>query len=208
MTPMQEPSHPRLPRLLPPALTSRWRALSPARRGHVERVAALARELARRHGIDPEQAELAALTHDLARELDAAELRAEAAESGWPDLDPVEWAYPVLLHGPVAAAWLQRLGAPAPVVEAVRYHTTGAPGLGALGQVLLIADGVEPGRHYPERAAIEELARRDLAAGYRAALASTVAFLRQAGLTVHPRTLAALAALSVQPSGNNLTGGR
>jgi len=168
-----------------------WAALTRHRQDHSLRVADLAAELARRHGEDPDQAWVAGRYHDLAREWARPALLAEARRLGWP-VDAEEAAEPVLLHGPVAGLWAQAAGLGRAVVEAITWHTTAAPGLDRLGQILFVADGVEPGRAYPEAAALRDLARNDLAAGYRAVLKSTVRYLASRGLALHPRTEAAL----------------
>ena len=167
--------------------------LSPGRRAHSERVATLAEELARRHGLDPVHAYRAGLAHDLARELSDTRFLAEAVRLRL-DVGLEERTWPLLLHGPVAAAWLKeaRMGTPA-ICQAVHYHTTGAPGLGPLAMVVYVADGTEPGRRYPEAAAIRDMARRDLVAGYRASLVSAANYLTGRGLRLHPLMRQALA---------------
>jgi predicted HD superfamily hydrolase involved in NAD metabolism len=176
----------------PAWLAERFYALSPARRAHSERVAALGEVLAYYHGLSPELARLAGLAHDLAREWpDAALLR--EAERWAIDIGPLERRAPVLLHGPVAAAWLREAGiGGAAVFEAVRYHTTAGPGLGPLAKAIFVADGCEPGRQYPEAATLRALAFRDLEDGYRAMLEASAAYLRARGLPPHPAMLAAL----------------
>jgi predicted HD superfamily hydrolase involved in NAD metabolism len=167
--------------------------LSPGRRAHSERVAALAQELAAQHGLDPTAAYQAGLAHDVARELTDARWLSEAARLGVA-VGVEERTWPLLLHGPVAAAWLREAGMGTPALwEAVHYHTTGAPGLGPLAVVVYIADGTEPGRQYREAAEIREVARRDLYAGYRAALVSAARYLSGRGLRLHPLMLKALA---------------
>ena len=79
--------------------------------------------------------------------------------------------------------------------NAITHHTTAAPGLDPLGQALFIADGVEPGRQYPEREELLELSLRDLDQGYHAVLQETLTYLRTRGLAPHPNMLRALAGL-------------
>ena len=173
-------------------LEERWPVLSPHRRAHSQRVADLAVELAVRHGLAPGPAWQAGRYHDLAREWGRPALLAEAERLGWP-VDVYERAEPILLHGPVVSLWARRLGMEPDVVEAMCWHTTAAPGLKALGRIIFIADGVEPGRRYAEAAALRDLARRDLAQAYDAVLLATVRYLGERGLAVHPRTQGALA---------------
>lgn len=170
----------------------RFAQLSRHRQEHSLRVAAVMEELAVLHGLPADQAFLAGYAHDLAREMSRDALLAEALRLGVRVGGP-ERQEPVLLHGPVAAAWLEEEGVGAPEVhQAIRYHTTAAPGQDATGQALFIADGVEPGRQYPRRAAIEETARHSLAKAYRALLEETLDYLKGRGLTPHPLMLQAL----------------
>jgi predicted HD superfamily hydrolase involved in NAD metabolism len=166
-------------------------ALSPARRAHSVRVAELARALAERHHLPADDAYGAGLAHDLAREWDGPALRREAERVGW-SIGPEEQAAPVLLHGPVAAAWMaeHQIGS-ASAQNAVRFHTTGDPMLDALGWVVFVADGVEPGRTYPDAARLRALAYDDLDAAIRVVLESTRQYLTARGIPPHPRTLAA-----------------
>ena len=99
---------------------------------HVQQVRATARELAAPLDLDPALVDLAASAHDIARVVKGPRLLAEARRRGI-RIDRVESALPVLLHGPVGAERLRRdLGVTEPqVLEAVHWHSTAAPGLGA-----------------------------------------------------------------------------
>lgn len=170
----------------------RLKMLTAHRRGHSERVAAVMESLARRHRLDPDGARLAGLAHDLAREMSRPDLLAEAERLGmsWGSEEDHE---PLLLHGPIAARWLEdaNIGTPS-IWTAVRYHTTAAPGLDPLGRALFIADGVEPGRVFEARAMLYDLSHQDLDAGYCAVMEHTLTYLRERGLAPHPDMLEAL----------------
>lgn len=170
--------------------------LSAPRQAHSWAVARLAAQWAPRCGISPADAFGAGLAHDLAREWPAAALVAEAARLSWP-VDAAERGSPILLHGPVAAAWMaaDRMGSPS-MRDAVRYHTSAAPSLDTLGQLVFVADALEPGRQYPGVEALREVAAANLADGYRAVLAATLRYLAERGLAPHPRTAAAWRAVN------------
>ncbi|PSR36192.1 MAG: phosphohydrolase [Sulfobacillus thermosulfidooxidans] len=177
----------------------RFAQLTRHRQEHSLRVAALMEDLASAGGFPRDQAFLAGYAHDLARELSRAALLEEALRLGV-TIGPAEQQEPVLLHGPIAAAWLQAEGIGTPSVwEAIRYHTTAAPGQDLLGQALFVADGVEPGRHYPARASIEETVRRSIPLGYQAMLEETLGYLKERGLTPHPLMVQAVKSLSDSP---------
>lgn len=173
-------------------LVSRFSRLTRHRQQHVLRVTAVMAVLARAHRLDSEAAEWAGFGHDLARETSRPELLAEA-ERFQIELSDQDRDEPLLLHGPVAARWLQLAGIADPAVaEAVAHHTTAGPGIGPLARALFVADGVEPGRDYPERQALYELALTDLNRGYREVLQHTAEYLRHRGLALHPKMVAAL----------------
>ena len=105
---------------------------------HIDRVVALTRELARRHGAEEARALLTAQGHDLLRALDRSELLARAKARGMEVID-VERAEPVLLHGPLGALeLLERFDLDDErVLHAIRWHSSGHPRLRRRGVGLL-----------------------------------------------------------------------
>lgn len=176
---------------LPRCVASRLDALPAGLRDHVERVREIGQRLAVRHGVDAGLVDLGIAAHDLARHLDDAELLRRAEALG---IMPtaVERSLPVLLHGPVAAAELEREGLrDARVLEAARWHTTGRRGMGDVAKIVFLADKLDPQKagRYPYLDEIEELARDGLdAALLRFLSLSTADHLRQ-GQLVHPESV-------------------
>ncbi len=161
--------------------------LSEKRYGHTVRVAETAESLARTHGLDPDRTRLAALLHDAARETAPEEALRLADEWDLRVGEP-ERESPKLLHGPVAAELARReLGVEdEEVLEAVRAHTVGRAGMGALALALYVADKIEPARDYPSVGRIRALAPRDLGEAAAEALRRVVAHNEQRGRPVHP----------------------
>ena len=162
------------------------------RYAHVLRVARMGERLARAHGVDPLSARTAGMLHDLARLYSAERLLRECAERGLA-IDAFERAHPVVLHARLGAELArERFGVDDPgVLSAIRKHTLADAVMSPLDKVVYLADGLEPGRDFADRAALAALAFRDLDAAMRAMLASSMAYLRERGLTVAPQTLAA-----------------
>jgi predicted HD superfamily hydrolase involved in NAD metabolism len=179
---------------LPSLVRERFARLSAPRQAHVVRVAALLEALARHHRVaSSEQARLAGYGHDLFREESREGLLAEARRLGV-SIGAEERGEPILLHGPVAAAWLKQAGLGSPEVwEAIAHHTTAGPRLGGLAKALFIADGVEPGRRYPERERLYDLAFQDLEAAWCAVVEQSARYLESRGLGLHPKMAAARA---------------
>ena len=177
---------------LPPSLAARLDALPAGLRAHVERVRAIARGLAVRHALDPATADLAAAAHDVARHLPGRRLIEEAERLGV-GVSGVECAAPILLHGPVGAAWLRRDGdvRDPEVIEAVRWHTTGSPGLAPAGQVTLIADKLDPAKAaaYPFQEAVREAAERTLEEGALAFLEGALRLHLERRDLIHPASV-------------------
>jgi HD superfamily phosphohydrolase YqeK len=108
-----------------------WAVVTPDRRAHIERVAALIGEWADHLGVEPgERARWlrAAWFHDALRDAPAAS-----------ELD----------HGPMCADRLSAQGErDQGVLDAVRYHSLGYAGWDEVGRMLYLADYLEPGRRF------------------------------------------------------------
>ncbi len=163
------------------------------RYAHVIRVSRLADKLAQRHGEDANAARLAGLLHDVARLFSGERLLAECEARGLA-IDAFERRNPIVLHARLGAEIArERFGiADERVLDAIRRHTVGAPSMTRLDAIVYLADGLEPGRDFPEREALESLAFRDLDAAMRALLESSLAYLETRGLDAAPQTIAAL----------------
>jgi predicted HD superfamily hydrolase involved in NAD metabolism len=162
------------------------------RYAHCVRVARCAELLARRYGADPKKARLAGLLHDLARLYSPQRLLAECETRRIP-INDLERAEPMLLHARLGAELArERFGVEDPaVLSAIAKHTCGDGEMSPLDCVVYLADGLEPGRNFPEREALWGLAQRDLTAAMRGTLSSMIGYLQQSGLTVAPQTVAA-----------------
>ena len=167
--------------------------LSPKRYGHTLRVADTAEVLARTHGLDPDRARLSALLHDAAREMGSEEVLDLAERWGLPVGEP-ERENPKLLHGPVAAEMGRReLGVEdAEVLDAVREHTTGRPGMGPLSLALFVADKIEPARDYPSVGRVRRMAGEDLREAATESLRRSIAHNEERGRPTHPLSVETL----------------
>lgn len=166
------------------------------RLAHTYRVLETARRLAARYEADESQVATAALLHDLFRGEEPELLLAEARRLGL-DIDPVEEAQPLLLHGPVAAAWLQeqRLVEDTAVLDAIRYHTTGRAGMDLVEKIIWLADYIEPGRCFPGVDAIRTLAEQSLDQALLKGLDNGMLYVISRGWLLHPLSVHARNAL-------------
>jgi predicted HD superfamily hydrolase involved in NAD metabolism len=167
--------------------------LSKERYEHTLRVADTSEDLAQTHSLDANRVRLAALLHDAAREMGPEEFLNLADKWHLQVGDP-ERRSPKLLHGPVAAELAKReLGIDdEEILESVRAHTTGRPGIGPLALVLYVADKIEPARDYPSVGRLRTLAAEDLRRAAEESLRRAIAHNEQRGKTTHPASLAML----------------
>ena len=150
---------------LPSVIESRLLALPKGLREHIERSREIGSSLALRHNVDAARVDLGIAAHDLARGLNGDALLEQAERYGL-RLHPVEQRSPILLHGHIAALWLEREDGfdDEDVLEAVRWHTTGRRGMGAIAKVVFLADKLDPNkvRRYPYLNEVQRLAEESL----------------------------------------------
>lgn len=181
------PASPAPAAALYPALKA---ALSDKRLLHSLLVAYTARDLAQRHGQDPETAALTGLLHDCAKCLPLAELQRIAKEQRLL-LDKETLASQNLLHGPVGAALAQtRYGIDDPnILSAIGCHTVGKVGMLPLDMILYLADKIEPSRTlYPALLEVRALAREDLVKAMNRMVQSTLEYVIAQKTAPHPNT--------------------
>ena len=159
---------------------------------HTVRVARCADILAQRHGLDASKARLAGMLHDLARLYPGPRLISECELRSMP-ISAFERANPIVLHARLGASIAQEaFGIHDPeVLSAIEKHTVGAESMSPLDCTLYLADGLEPGRDFPHRRELWELATRDLDEGMRHVLQSTLEHLARKGIPIAPQTLGA-----------------
>ena len=166
--------------------------LSDKRYEHTINVKKMAVKLAKHYGTDPEQAALAALLHDAAKELPKDEMRAimqahpEYAQGGEARPTPV-W------HG-ICAAILARTEwgvTDEAVLSAIACHTAGKAGMTQLDKILYLADMTSAERDWPGVEKLRKLEMKDLDAAMLAALRQTNGFVLSEGKPLDPESKAA-----------------
>ena len=123
-----------------------WAQVNERRKGHIMRVTAMLDEWATALHISLEERRAwidAGLFHDALKDAPDEELRALVGDVAYE---------PQMLHGPAAAARLEREGETRKgVLDAVRYHTIGYLDWDRTGRALYMADFLEPGRRFSRR---------------------------------------------------------
>ncbi|MGI0489063.1 bis(5'-nucleosyl)-tetraphosphatase (symmetrical) YqeK [Pantanalinema rosaneae CENA516] len=158
---------------------------------HILRVEQMAIALAHHHQVDVQRAGQAGLLHDLAKYFKPERLLQMAREAGL-EIDPVDEANPHLLHAEVSAIVAKtELGIrDEAVLEAIRNHTLGRPGMSRLSCVVFLADSLEPGRgNTPELETLRQASWQDLYQGVWLTCEQTIHWLFEQQRLVHPRVI-------------------
>lgn len=169
------------------------RSLKASRYEHSLGVAETAAVLAGRFGVNIEQARLAGLLHDCAREFPNEKL-IEEAEARQIVVEPIERQMPLLLHAYVGAKLArEKYGVDDIAVEqAIWRHTVGGADMTSLDKIIWFADMIEPRRDYPGVEELRKLAQTaDLDAMVLAGLTQSIIFVAQRGGLIHPDTVVA-----------------
>ena len=173
--------------------------VSPSRYDHSVRVAETAEKLCRIHGLDPQRGYFAGIAHDICKEMKGELMISLATLDGEPVVK-LEQDKPGLLHGRAAASVLKNDFAveDEDILEAVRLHTFGSPGMGDLAKVLYVADKVEPGRSHVTEEYLERVFAMGLDEAMCFVLKENIDFLRERGKKIAPASLKLLSFLEGQ----------
>lgn len=157
---------------------------------HTLSVAGTASSLAMCYGADLEKAETAGLLHDCAKCMDVRKMQKVCEKAGL-TVSSFEADSGSLLHskaGSVLAA--EKYGITDPdMINAIRYHTTGRPGMSLLEKIIFVADYIEPGRFTAKNLPlIRRLAFSDIDEALIKILYDTLVYLNSTGLVVDPMT--------------------
>lgn len=164
-----------------------WAQVTDKRLAHIARVTALLERWAAEMSLPPEERAAwrdAGLWHDALRDAPDAELRALVPDERYPAQ---------MLHGPAAAIRLERDGeSRGDVLDAVRWHTIGAPDWPRAGVALYMADFLEPGRSFArrDRAFIAAHVPRDFDGAFRQVVRMRLTWSLTEGNMLYPETVA------------------
>lgn len=181
---------------LPEAKRLAKKNLSEKRFEHTMNVRKLAVELAKRNGVDEKKAALAAILHDIAKELPKERLLQILDENAIIAGNVKQRPAPVW-HGAAAAILAQtQYGVEdAEILSAIRCHTTGKADMGKLDKIIYLADMASEERAYPEAPLLRAHALADLDKTAVEGLGMSIAWLKASGKPVDSETLEAYAGL-------------
>jgi predicted HD superfamily hydrolase involved in NAD metabolism len=93
-----------------------------------------------------------------------------------------------LWHAPAGAYLVQKEAGitDSDVLDAIRFHTSGRPGMTLLEKIIYLADYIEPGRHFPGVDEVRDMAKENLDRALLKAVQNTILFLMKKNQTVYP----------------------
>ncbi|MCH4034250.1 MAG: bis(5'-nucleosyl)-tetraphosphatase (symmetrical) YqeK [Lachnospiraceae bacterium] len=157
---------------------------------HTMGVTFTATSLAMRYGADVKKAELAGLLHDCAKYVPVDEMERICREGGL-EISSFERGNSALLHSKAGSVLARtKYGVTdKEVLDAIRFHTTGRPGMTLLDKIVFIADYMEPGREEaPDLSIVRPLAFSDLDQALLQILSDTLDYLEGTGKKIDPMT--------------------
>lgn len=173
--------------------------LSDQRYEHTLNVKKMAVKLAKRYGADEEQAALAALLHDAAKEISKDEMR--AIMRAYPEYAEGGEARPTSVWHGICAAILARTEwgvEDEAILSAIACHTAGKPGMSRLDKILYLADMTSAERDWSGVNKLRKLERNDLDAAMLVALKQTNDFVLSQGKPLDPMSKAAYEDIQAQ----------
>jgi len=158
---------------------------------HTLRVVDTAQQLAERYDSSLNDVTVAALLHDVAKDLSENELKVLIQQY---DLPKDLLQYDVeLWHGPVGAKIAEHHFniRNQKILDAIYYHTTGKANMGIVELLVFVSDYIEPARQFPGVNIVRNIAHENIQLAAREALKRTIVFLISKDVTIHPQTLLA-----------------
>jgi predicted HD superfamily hydrolase involved in NAD metabolism len=142
------------------------------------------------YGADVEKAEIAGLLHDCAKCMDLKKMIRICEKAGL-SVSDIERSSGALLHSKAGAVLARdKYGVnDEDVLNAIRYHTTGRPGMSLLEKIVFVADYIEPGRDTaPNLPIVRKLAYESIDDCVLQILKDTLHYLADTGESTDPMT--------------------
>ena len=165
--------------------------LKPRRIAHVRGCEQEAIALARRWGADENDAAEAAILHDCTKKAGLEEQLSLCEQYGIIP-DALERKSEKLMHAMTGAALARaQFGVSDAVRDAIRWHTTGRPGMTLLEKIIYMADYIEPTRNFSGVEQLRKLAYEDLDRAMLLGLEMSIEENRNYGNEIHQNSVSA-----------------
>jgi len=159
---------------------------------HTLGVISVAKKLAVKNGVDEEKAEIAALCHDIAKNVPKEEMEKVIIKNNI-ILSQDEKNTKELWHSILAPIYAkEKLKIDdSEILSAIRWHTTGTENMSKLDKIIYIADMIEPSRNFDGLEEIRKETINNLDNGVLLGLTHSISFLLQKGALVDVNSIKA-----------------
>lgn len=159
---------------------------------HTMGVVNMSIRLAEAYGADIEKCKIAALLHDICKEMDKEEMIKICRENFSEDLSEKDLGNTEILHAFVGSYWIEKnLNIKDnEILLAVKNHTLGNKNMSLVEKIVYIADAIELNRNYPNVEEIRKLTFRNLDEGILLEARKKELYLKSIGKKSHKNSLA------------------
>ena len=157
---------------------------------HTLGVVEMSEKLAKIYNADIEKCKVAALLHDICKEMDMEYIKNICKNNFMNELSEEDLENNEILHGFAGAYYVKNeLGVnDKEILNAIKYHTIGAKNMTLVEKIVYIADAIEYGRNYPSVAEIREETFKNLDKGILMEIEHKERYLKSVGKKSHSNT--------------------
>ena len=157
---------------------------------HTLGVVEMSEKLAKIYNADIEKCKVAALLHDICKEMDMEYIKNICKNNFMNELSEEDLENNEILHGFAGAYYVKNeLGInDKEILSAIKYHTVGAENMTSVEKIVYIADAIEYGRNYPSVAEIREETFKNLDKGILMEIEHKERYLKSVGKKSHSNT--------------------
>ena len=157
---------------------------------HTLGVVEMSEKLAKIHNADIEKCKVAALLHDICKEMDMEYIKNICKNNFMNELSEEDLENNEILHGFAGAYYVKNeLGIDdKEILSAIKYHTVGEKNMTLVEKIVYIADAIEYGRNYPSVVKIREETYKNLDRGILMEIEHKEKYLESIGKKSHPNT--------------------
>lgn len=157
---------------------------------HTLGVVEMSEKLAKIYNADIEKCKVAALLHDICKEMDMEYIKNICKNNFMNELSEEDLENNEILHGFAGSYYVKtELGInDKEILNAIKYHTIGAKNMTLVEKIVYIADGIEYGRNYPSVVEIREETFKNLDKGILMEIEHKEKYLESIGKKSHPNT--------------------
>ena len=157
---------------------------------HTLGVVEMSEKLAKIYNADIEKCKVAALLHDICKEMDMEYIKNICKNNFMNELSEEDLENNEILHGFAGSYYVKtELGInDKEILNAIKYHTVGAKNMTLVEKIVYIADAIEYGRNYPSVVEIREETFKNLDKGILMEIEHKKKYLKSIGKKSHPNT--------------------